>query len=110
MADEQLIDQALAIIAAAGPQGRPSLLPSANPIDMTPEQHLVHVVYEAVQGRRRGLIKDATVKSCIRTAKSAGIHEDEIAAAIAAAETPGYVATAFTLWLPGTNPACHSFS
>lgn len=77
---ETLIDQALAAVAA-GP--RPGKLGEG--IEITPMQALVWVIYLAVQDRHEGRGSDAQVERYVRTARSAGIPEAEIQAAITAA-------------------------
>lgn len=83
---ETLIEQALAAHAAAGPPPR-SFGEAADwggRLNMTPEQHLVHTIY--IAARDQQILGNAELKKVVKTARSAGIPDSEIDAAIAAAE------------------------
>lgn len=80
MVDESLIEQALAVNAAA----RPVKLGDAVPI--TPPQAMVCCVYLAVEAVHRRSGTSAEVDRYVRAARSAGIAQHEVDAAIEAAQ------------------------
>lgn len=84
--DESLIAQALSAHEAAGPPPRSfgEAGEWGRRLNMTPEQHLVHTIYIAARGQQ--ILGDTELKRVVRTARSAGIPDREIDAAIAAAE------------------------
>jgi hypothetical protein len=80
-ADQTLIEQVLATLAARGPAklGEPLDLP-------WPGQSLIYGVYAAAQAQHRGYGRENEVSRHVQLARQAGISEDEIEAAIAAGE------------------------
>jgi hypothetical protein len=86
--DESLIAQALSAHEAAGPPPRSfgEAGEWGKRLNMTPEQHLVHTIYIAARDQRILPGGDAELKKVVGTARSAGIPDGEIDAAIAAAE------------------------
>jgi hypothetical protein len=74
--EARLIDQVLAATAAAPPPRLGGELP------ITPAQALVKVIYLAVLDKRQGRTTDVKVAQYVRTARSAGIPDEEIQAAI----------------------------
>lgn len=74
-----LIDRALEVVRGSGP---PAL---HKPIPVTPEQAMVLTVYEAVKAARDGYGREGDVARYSRSARSVGIPQYEIDAAIVAA-------------------------
>ena len=83
MASKKLIDQALATVAAAQSLG------PGDQISLTREQALVWAIYLRVLERHRGLASGAEIDHSVRAASESGIPDQEIEAAMAAADRPG---------------------
>lgn len=85
--DKTLIEQAISAHSAAGPPPRSfgEATEWSQRLDMTPSHHLVHAIYTAALSREQLPGGEALFQRVVRTARSAGIAEDEIEAAIAAA-------------------------
>ena len=79
MAEQTLIDQALAIVEEAQP------VKLGDEIPLDPRQALVWSLYLAAQERDAGRGSEAEVSKIVGMARSAGIGEHEIGAAFAAA-------------------------
>lgn len=76
-----LIDEALATATAATPVG------FGDVIELGPKQAMVYAIYHAAKANREGLGgSDAEIERFVGSTKGAGIAEDEIAGALAAAE------------------------
>jgi hypothetical protein len=80
MSEESLIKQALEANAAARP------VHPGNTVSITPAQAMAWCVYLAVEAVHRGWGTSPEVDRYIRAARSAGIAQHEVDAAIAAAE------------------------
>ena len=80
MGDESLIEQALAVNTAARP------VQLGNTVSITPAQAMAWCVYLAVEAVHRGWGTSPEVDRYIRAARSVGIAQHEVDAAIAAAE------------------------
>jgi hypothetical protein len=78
--DKMLIDEALEIVRASGPPrlGGPG-------IPLSPEQSLVYVIYTAAMDLNAGYGRKGALERYVRTARDAGIPQDEIDAAREAA-------------------------
>lgn len=79
MAEQTLIDQALAVVADAQPVGFSDSIP------ISPKQAMVWGVYLAEQQRIAGRDTEAAVEKYAASARSVGIEQHEIDAAIEAA-------------------------
>lgn len=80
MVDESLIEQALAVNAAA------RLVQLDDTMSITPPQAMAWCVYLAVEAVHRGQGTSPEVDRYIRAARSAGLAQHEVDAAIEAAE------------------------
>jgi hypothetical protein len=80
MGDESLIKQALAVNAAARP------MQPGDTVSITPAQAMAWCVYLAVEAVHRGWGTSPEADRYIRAARSAGIAQHEVDAAIEAAE------------------------
>jgi hypothetical protein len=80
MVDESLIEQALAVNAAARP------VQLGDTVSITPAQAMAWCVYLAVEAVHRGWAPSAEVDRYIRAARSARIAQHEVDAVIEAAE------------------------
>jgi hypothetical protein len=86
---ESLIDRALAAHAAAspGPRSFADAAEWGQRLDMSPEEHLIHCVFLAEKDKHLPG-GEKVLQRVLRDARGAGIAEEEIEAAIKAAEAP----------------------
>ncbi len=81
-ASKRLIDQALATVIAADSLG------PGDQVSLTQDQALVWAIYLRVIARHRGLASDEQVEHSVDAAMQGGISNEEIEAAVAAANRP----------------------